>query len=263
MDSSIGLLPEVFLVVATPANERHIAARYYSSISRCRFSTGIDASCEYFQPDRAADPGDVPNWSDILDRELGSISNHTIKHCRLWATRRDFGPGDGGEMDDCPTVAVIKGVKLETLSSRGVNKRATVTVLPGKGYITFAPTNWNKAFIIMGRRVIAGHNITFRAYPEDVNDILANFRFQSYHIGLDVIQIIISYGDCSKVDLSAPSLSLLPEIFETATCQVLRTSIDVHVEAAVRALRVNEDENTSKQAFPWQIFLCWFGYPLL
>lgn len=137
-------------------------------------------------------------------------------------------------------MAVIHGINVTgtTKQSRSV----LVTVLPGKGYLTFNSESWSKVKKITGRRAVASGNVTFLALEDDLNNIFSDLLFESNTLGSDRIEFHLTY----------------PRSKGTGECQVLHSFIEVYVEA-------DQEKYSAKDIFghfvPWQILFCLLGYP--
>jgi len=152
----------------------------------------------------------------------------------------------------CDAAAVVNGIDVE-VSDHHV-ELASVTVLAGKGYLTFNEQSWDLVRPVFGRRAVAANNVTFLANLNDLADILSHLHFQSYHEGRDEIEVMIQYGNCSTIPVNR---STVP--FQTGKCQFLRHTIEM-VVGKEKAAQVTMQ---LVMGFPWQILLCMIGYPVL
>jgi hypothetical protein len=153
----------------------------------------------------------------------------------------------------CDAAVMINGIDVKS-SDRHV-EQARVTVLAGNGYLTFNEQSWSLARPIYGRRAVGANNVTFLANPDDLADILSHLHFQSYRQGMDAIDILIEYGNCSPALVNR---SAMP--FQTSDCQFLRHTIAVVVGKDEKAGGITTQ---LVMGFPWQILLCMLGYPAL
>ena len=149
----------------------------------------------------------------------------------------------------CNASAIIHGIEVESRDRHF--QKALVTVLPGKGYVTFNADAWEYAEPILGRRAVASKNVTFLAYPEDLTDVFADLHFHSYTPGVDTVELIVLYGkDC-----------LYNSTESSALCQVVHKSIEIYVQEDETKYKVRDPAIDNE--FPWQILLCLIVYPFL
>lgn len=153
----------------------------------------------------------------------------------------------------CDAAVVINGIDVRS-SDRHV-EQARVTVLAGSGYLTFNAQSWDLARPIYGRRAVGANNVTFLANPDDLATIFSHLHFQSYRQGMDAIDILIEYGNCSSTLVNR---SAMP--FQIADCQFLRHTIAV---VAGKDEKAGAITTQLVMGFPWQILLCMLGYPAL
>lgn len=144
----------------------------------------------------------------------------------------------------CSTVAEISAVKV-TASDNHINP-LLVTLLPGKGYVSLNNEFWHTVKPIRGRRNMAAEEVTFQARPEDLQGILTGLNFRSQSAGDDVLTISVQYGDCFGETKFAP-------------CQ------RVNIKIPVRVTEGEQDGVYEPVSTPlrWQVWLSWFGYPLV
>jgi len=160
-------------------------------------------------------------------------------------------------VEDCPDAceaAVVLPTVTVTSKDRKAD-RARVTVTTKSGYLSFNSAFWNRTDSIEGRQRMAAGAVSFFAYPEDLTGILSSLRYQSYTAGTDSIDFEIRYGDCIDSDVGER-----PGSFRTASCQVVRQSIEVSV---LRDNAKYESETRIVVGLPWQIFFCLLAYPAL
>ena len=143
----------------------------------------------------------------------------------------------------CSTVAEINAIKV-TASDNHINP-LMVTLLSGKGYVSFNNEFWHTVKPIRGRRNMATEEVTFLARPENLQGILTGLSFRSQNIGDDVLTVSVQYGDCFGETKFAP-------------CQRVNKKIPVHVTEG-EPDGVYEPISTPLR---WQVWLSWFGYPL-
>lgn len=144
---------------------------------------------------------------------------------------------------------------LDEVKVSGKSGLVLVTVLPGKGYITFNKDSWHKVNLIRGRQKLSSKNVTFSAQTEDLANIFEGLSFGSHIIGKDSIDIVLKYGHC----LGTTDSFQLPAGFNEADCYVQAKTIAV----IVGDVRTDSLYELAPMGFPWQVMFCWLGYPFL
>ena len=159
----------------------------------------------------------------------------------------------------CSTVAAIDGIKIASLDScsNDLDSQGIMSVLPGKGYVSFNEQHWAKASLIRGRQFMASDNVTISATLSDLNDILDGLIYRSKTPGPDRIKILLQYGHCI-IDSNRPPLGGGSPTEHT--CNTESRIIHINVLDGGRSVDMYKE---TRMRFPWQVCLCWLGYPLL
>jgi hypothetical protein len=147
---------------------------------------------------------------------------------------------------------VINDIQVQSRDS--FTERVVVTVQAKIGYLTFNRHSWNKTLPVSGRRSVSQRTV-FMAYPEALTDIFANLQYQTFVPSLDTIEITLQYRDCLSTNETTPQESM-----PTADCQVLHHAILVNSVGSSEKRFANGRIGSH---FPWQILLCWLGYPAI
>lgn len=149
----------------------------------------------------------------------------------------------------CQSVISIDGIYVS--GSMHHQEPVLVTILPGSGYVTFNDQFWHQVGPLQGRRQQASQNVTFTANPSALNSILSGLIFQSLTPGNDFVQITIQEGNCVNRHGNNSSVS-------GVSCRNTTKLIQVQVLADESI-----DPNRNRLDFPWQVLVCWIGYPAL
>ena len=155
--------------------------------------------------------------------------------------------------DQCKATAILPSISVDSTDVH--DELVQVTVFPGSGYLSFNPTFWNHTRAIEGRRGLTKEKVTFEALPRDLEGILTDLRYQSFVVGVNPIDIVLLYGACEGVPVS-------PEVddLRTRDCQRIHRTLYVNVQYDPTA---HAPSTRLVSGFPWQIFFCVLGFPLL
>lgn len=176
----------------------------------------------------------------------------TVRESSLHKVTNEYCSGSNSSSQEC-SFAKINGISIGSSGFR--SRKATVTVGISHGFISFRKASWVYTELLHGRRSMGWGNVTFRAFPEDLTDILTNLEYQSHKAGEANLQISIVFGNCSTEVLQASEAS-----FWTPTCQLLQNTIRIDVKADPDKYKA---KNLVAGGFPWPVLACMFVYPLL
>jgi hypothetical protein len=171
----------------------------------------------------------------------------------------------------CPRAAILQGI---TVASQDLHQQLVhVSVKAGAaGFLTFNQHFWNLTRPIHGRRAMSAGQTSFYAFPRDLTNVFSHLHFSSYQMGADQVDIVLLYGNCTRLLLQSEAQLLdmgsvddagserLAVISSTSTCQVLRHSIPVFVENDEEA---DHYSTSLVPKFPWQLFVCLLLYPTI
>ncbi|GKY91277.1 hypothetical protein MPSEU_000100200 [Mayamaea pseudoterrestris] len=161
---------------------------------------------------------------------------------------------DVASISMCDDKAIFfNGIEIESRDDD--SQVVCVSITTRIGFVSFNSHAWDLTLPIHGRRSLT-RNTTFYAMAGDLSIIFANLQYQAFDSGIDKIDIMLQYGSCRD----ATRLSVAPQPLENSNCQIIRRQITVHAAASSEARWPNEQIAVN---FPWQMLLCWFGYPAL
>jgi hypothetical protein len=201
------------------------------------------------------------NVECLMDPLIFTIPTATVNTTALRLRRAAVDPCYGAVFDpsitnasSCEFAAIIDGIKVEGQDLQSGPVRVTVTT--SLGYVSFNSLYWNLTQPIYGRRDIS-QNTTFLALPHTLSQVLSSLHYQSFESGYESIVLRLQYGACTSLNNPALNQSLL---VRTEDCQILQNIISVHIRPNQAAPQVTSQMNSG---FPWQIFFCWVGYPVV